>query len=95
MVNVNEMTDETMKALAFSEDEKAVLDRARKMPVVFDEDCPETTPERALRFKTSKSAKRQCREEGVRSAAGELCLLRYCLYFEKDQLRYGEVAMKC
>lgn len=51
MVNVNEMTDETIKALAFSEDEKVALDRARKMPVVFDEDCPETTPERALRFR--------------------------------------------
>lgn len=51
MVNINEMTDETMKALAFSEDEKAALDRARKMPVAFDEDCPETTPERALRFR--------------------------------------------
>ena len=51
MVNVNEMTDETIKALAFSEDEKAALDRARKMSVVFDEDCPETTPERALRFR--------------------------------------------
>lgn len=51
MVNVNEMTDETIRALAFSEDEKAALDRARKMPVVFDEDCPETTPERALRFR--------------------------------------------
>lgn len=51
MVNVNEMTDETIKALAFSEDEKAALDRVREMPVVFDEDCPETTPERALRFR--------------------------------------------
>ena len=51
MVNVNEMTDETIKALAFSEDEKEALEKARKMPIIIEEDCPETTLERALRFR--------------------------------------------
>lgn len=32
-------------------DERAELDRAKVMPITFDEDCPETTPERALRFR--------------------------------------------
>ena len=27
------------------------LEKARSLPVTFDRDCPETTPERALRFK--------------------------------------------
>lgn len=51
MVNANEMTDEMIKALAFTEDEKAALDNAGNMPIFFDEDCPETTPERALKFR--------------------------------------------
>lgn len=51
MVNTNEMTKEMIAALTFSEDEKALLAEARKKTIVFDEDCPETTPEQALRFK--------------------------------------------
>ena len=27
------------------------LDKARKMPITYDEDCPETTPEMAMRFR--------------------------------------------
>lgn len=37
--------------LSFTPDERAELDRAKAMPITFDEDCPETTPERALRFR--------------------------------------------
>lgn len=51
MVNINGMTEEMIAALAFSEDEKAALAEAGKRPIIFDEDCPETTPERALKFK--------------------------------------------
>ena len=51
MVNTNGMTKEMIESLAFSEDEKAALAEARKKPIVFDEDCPETTPERALKFR--------------------------------------------
>ena len=29
----------------------AELEQAKKMPITFDEDCPETTPERALKFR--------------------------------------------
>jgi len=35
----------------FSNAEPAEPDNARKMPITFDEDCPETTPEMAMRFR--------------------------------------------
>lgn len=37
--------------LAFTQDEMAEQERARTMPITFDEDCPEMTPERTLRFR--------------------------------------------
>ncbi len=51
MVNMSELTESQKKELAFTKEEMAELERARKMPITFDEDCPETTPERALRFR--------------------------------------------
>ena len=51
MVNMIELSEEMKKELAFTEEEKKELEKARKMPITFDADCPETTPERALRFK--------------------------------------------
>ncbi len=51
MANMNELNEETRKELAFSEEEKRELENARKMPITFDADCPETTPDRAIRFK--------------------------------------------
>ena len=51
MVNTIGMSEELKKELAFTEEEKKELEEARKKPIAFDADCPETTPERALRFK--------------------------------------------
>ena len=51
MVSISDMTEEMKKELAFTEEERKELDNARKMPITFDEDCPETTPERALKFR--------------------------------------------
>lgn len=51
MVNVDYVTKEVAEELAFSTDEIKELEEARKKPIVFDEDCPETTPERALKFR--------------------------------------------
>lgn len=51
MVNTADMTPDRMHELAFTEDELKELERARSMPITFDEDCPETTPERAVKFK--------------------------------------------
>lgn len=51
MVNRNDFTKEQMKELMFTPVELEELAEARKMPITFDEDCPETTPERAVKFR--------------------------------------------
>ena len=51
MVNSIELSKELEKELAFTEEELKELAKAKAMPVTFDDDCPETTPERAIRFK--------------------------------------------
>ncbi|MBD5458539.1 MAG: hypothetical protein HDR27_08220 [Lachnospiraceae bacterium] len=51
MVNTSNMTKEMLETLAFSEEEKAALDIARKKTIIFDEDCPEITSEQALKFR--------------------------------------------
>lgn len=51
MVKLDELTIDQIKELEFSEKELKELDKARSMPITFDEECPETTSERALRFK--------------------------------------------
>ena len=38
MVNMNIMTEEMKKELAFTEEELKELEQARKMPITFDED---------------------------------------------------------
>ena len=58
MVNMNELTEEMKKELAFSEEERLELEKARKMPITFDADCPETTPERAIRFRRVNPGRR-------------------------------------
>ena len=47
-VKIKEISASTAKDLAFSKEE---LEKAKKMPITFDKDCPETTPERALKFR--------------------------------------------
>ena len=51
MVNTTKMTPEMLEELAFSEEEKAILAKAKKQPITFDEDCQEITPEQALHFR--------------------------------------------
>ena len=51
MVNMNDIPLELQNELAFTKEELAELERAKKMPITFDSDCPETTPERALKFR--------------------------------------------
>ena len=46
----SEMTPEMLRELAFTQEETDELNSSREMPITFDEDCPETTPERAVRF---------------------------------------------
>jgi len=51
MVNTEILTSEQLKELAFTLEELEQLKKARNMPITFDEDCPETTPERAVHFR--------------------------------------------
>ena len=48
---MNHISKSVINDLAFSKEELDELKRAREMPITFDEDCPETTPERALKFR--------------------------------------------
>lgn len=51
MVNINLYTKAQLKELAFTNEERIQLEKAKKMPITFDEECPPTTPEKALKFK--------------------------------------------
>lgn len=51
MVNMNSISEEMKKELAFTEEELKELEQARKMPITFDEDCPEVSPEKAIKFR--------------------------------------------
>lgn len=50
MVNYDNMTPELVNELKFTEAERKELAEAKKRQISF-EDCPETTPERAIRFR--------------------------------------------
>ncbi len=65
MVNVSKMSAEMKKELAFTEEELAELERAKTMPITFDEDCPETTPERALKFRRVNPPRRRLDVHGA------------------------------
>ena len=58
MGNTVELTEEQKRELAFTAEDRAELEHARSMPITFDEDCPETTPERALKFKRVNPVRR-------------------------------------
>ena len=51
-------TSNAVKEIAFSDDELKELELARKREIVFDEDCPETTMEKELRFRRVNSTRR-------------------------------------
>ena len=43
--------------MAFTEEELKYLTEARKKEITYDEDSPETTPERAVKFRRGKASK--------------------------------------
>ena len=47
----------TINAILTDEEIKQ-LEEAKKKPIVFDEDCPETTPERAIKFRRVNPSRR-------------------------------------
>ena len=51
MVNMSRMSNTMIKELEFSKEELEELERAKKMPITFDEECPEITPEKAVKFR--------------------------------------------
>ena len=59
MVNLTGMTKEQAEELVFTEKELEELERARNMPITFDEDCPETTPEKAVKFRRANPSRQQ------------------------------------
>lgn len=50
MENISSIKEMTID-LVFTEEELKELDEARLKPITFDKNCPETTPEKALKFK--------------------------------------------
>ena len=53
------MSEEIKKELAFTEEDINALKEAHHTPIVFDEDCPETTPERAVKFRRVNPLRKQ------------------------------------
>ena len=51
MVNSINMSEQLKKELAFTKKERDQLKASRAMPITFDDDCPETTPEMAIKFR--------------------------------------------
>ena len=43
--------------ITFSAEERKYLEDAKKRPITYDGDSPETTPERAMRFRRVKPSK--------------------------------------
>ncbi len=58
MVKLTDIPKEDRSELAFTKEEITELERAKSMPITFDEDCPETTPERALKFRRVNPVRR-------------------------------------
>ena len=51
MAKFIDLTKEQIDEPAFTGKELEELERARNMPITFEEDCPETTPEKAVKFR--------------------------------------------
>ena len=58
MAKINRLSKEELKEIALTKAEMAELAKARKMPITFDEDCLETTPEKAKKFRRINPSKR-------------------------------------
>ena len=58
MANAADLTREVINELAFTPEELKELERARTMPITFDEDCPEMTPEQAMKFRRVNPVRR-------------------------------------
>ena len=59
MANTDDLTREQAGELTFTDKELEELERARSMSITFDEDCPETTPEKAVKFRRVNPPRQQ------------------------------------
>ena len=67
MASAADPTREFINELAFTPEELKELERARTMSITFDEDCPETTPERAMKFRRVNPVRRMVQHEPPRN----------------------------
>ncbi|MBQ6409418.1 MAG: hypothetical protein IJJ64_15460 [Butyrivibrio sp.] len=51
MVKISNLSEEQIKELQFTDEEKRQLDEAKRKPLTYDDDCPAVTPEKAVKFK--------------------------------------------
>lgn len=52
-----------------TDQEKQMIKHAKSMPITFDEDCPESTPEMLQRFRLAAERRNRCREEKSENAS--------------------------
>ncbi len=58
MVNTSKLTPQQLAELAFTDEEREQLKKAREMPITYDEDCPPVTPERAKNFRRASQRRK-------------------------------------
>ena len=51
MVKISNLSEAQIEELQFTDEEKRQLDEAKRKPLIYDEDCPAVTPEKAIKFK--------------------------------------------
>ena len=50
MANIRVIDNIVEEEMTFNQKELKEIEKAREMPIVFDDDCPEVTPEKAMKF---------------------------------------------
>ena len=51
MVDINTINKDIINELSFTDKEIEEIVKASMMPIAFDADCPEVTPEKAVKFR--------------------------------------------
>ena len=51
MASIRDIGNIVEEEMTFNKEELKEIKKAREMPVVFDDDCPEVTPEKAMKFR--------------------------------------------
>lgn len=71
MMNMGNESFGKIDDLAFTKEELEELKRAREKRIVFDEDCPETTPESATKFRRVNPIRRKGEINAEARVSGE------------------------